>query len=94
MTKGALMAFENDNGLTADGVPGPQVWNALITAAVQGKSSTFGYTFVQVSEGSPESQSTVAQRQHGRLRRPSTPGIAQAPTAQGTFAVFEHAARR
>jgi len=90
MTKGAIMAFENSNGMTADGVPGPQVWNALITDAVQGKTNTFGYTFVQVSEGSPESQSTW---HNGKtvVSGPVNTGIPAAPTAQGVFAVFEHA---
>ena len=32
MTRGAVMAFENDQGLPADGVAGPDVWKALIAA--------------------------------------------------------------
>jgi lipoprotein-anchoring transpeptidase ErfK/SrfK len=90
MTRGAIMAFENNNGMTADGVAGPQVWQALITAAVQGKSNTFGYTFVQVSEGSPESQSTW-HNGNTVVTGPVNTGIPAAPTAQGVFAVFEHA---
>ena len=77
--------------MTADGVPGPQVWNALITAAVEGKSNTFGYTFVSGERGQPREPVDVAQRQDRRLRGPSTPASRQAPTAQGVFAVFEHA---
>jgi lipoprotein-anchoring transpeptidase ErfK/SrfK len=90
MTRGAIMAFENNNGMTPDGIAGPQVWNALITAAVQGKSNTFGYTLVQVNEGSPESQTTW---HNGKtvVSGPVNTGIPQAPTAQGVFAVFEHA---
>jgi lipoprotein-anchoring transpeptidase ErfK/SrfK len=90
MTKGAIMMFEDQHGMTADGVPGPEVWNALITAAVKNENNTFGYTFVQVSEGSPESQSTWHD---GRVvvSGPVNTGIPQAPTAQGVFAVFEHA---
>jgi lipoprotein-anchoring transpeptidase ErfK/SrfK len=90
MTRGAIMAFENSNGMTADGIAGPEVWKALITAAVEGHNNTFGYTFVQVSEGSPESQSTW---HNGRVvvSGPVNTGIPQAPTAKGVFAVFEHA---
>ncbi len=90
MTKGAIMAFQNANGLTADGDPGPELWKALITAAVANHNNTFGYTFVQVSEGSPESQSTW---HNGKtvVSGPVNTGIPQAPTAQGVFAVFEHA---
>jgi hypothetical protein len=90
MTRGAVMMFEDQHGMTADGVPGPQVWNALITAAVQGKSNPFGYTFVQVSEGSPESQSTWHSGKTV-VSGPVNTGIPAAPTAQGVFAVFEHA---
>jgi len=90
MTRGAVMAFENSQGMVPDGVPGPQVWKALINAAVHGQRSTFGYTFVQVSEGSPETESTWHD---GRTVEsgPVNTGIAAAPTAQGLFAVFEHA---
>jgi peptidoglycan hydrolase-like protein with peptidoglycan-binding domain len=90
MTKGAIMAFENTEGMTADGVPGPQVWNALITAAVKGQINTFGYTFVSVSEGSPETESTWHSGKTVVSGLVNT-GIPDAPTAQGVFAVFEHA---
>ena len=33
MTQGALMAFQNDHGLTTDGVAGPSVWKTLFAAA-------------------------------------------------------------
>ncbi|MBV9605349.1 MAG: L,D-transpeptidase family protein [Solirubrobacterales bacterium] len=90
MTKGAIMAFEDNNGLTPDGSPGPEVWKALITAAAEGHANTFGYTFVQVSEGSPESQSTWHNGNVVVSGAVNT-GIPAAPTAQGVFAVFEHA---
>jgi len=90
MTKAAIMAFENTNGMTADGIPGPQVWNALITAAVKGQNNTFGYTFVQVSEGSPETESTWHNGKTVESGLVNT-GVPSMPTAQGTFAVFEHA---
>jgi peptidoglycan hydrolase-like protein with peptidoglycan-binding domain len=90
MTKGAIMAFENANGMTADGIPGPAVWKALITAAAEGHNNTFGYTFVQVNEGSPETQSTWHSGKTV-VSGPVNTGIPAAPTAKGTFAVFEHA---
>jgi peptidoglycan hydrolase-like protein with peptidoglycan-binding domain len=90
MTKAAIMAFENSNGMTADGVAGPQVWNALITAAVKGQINSFGYTFVQVSEGSPETESTWHNGKTVASGLVNT-GVPGAATAQGTFAVFEHA---
>jgi lipoprotein-anchoring transpeptidase ErfK/SrfK len=90
MTKGAVMAFENDHGITADGVAGPMTWRALIAAAAAGHRSTFGYTFVMVSEASPESIN-VWHSGKTVVTGPVNTGIPQAPTAKGTFAVFEHA---
>jgi peptidoglycan hydrolase-like protein with peptidoglycan-binding domain len=90
MTKGAVMAFENDHGLTTDGTAGPAVWKALIAAELAGHRSSFGYTFVMVSEGSPESESTW---HNGRtvVSGAVNTGIPAAPTAQGVFPVFLHA---
>jgi peptidoglycan hydrolase-like protein with peptidoglycan-binding domain len=89
VTKGAIMAFENDRGMTADGVAGPSVWKALISAEIAGKRSAFGYTFVTVSEGSPESQSTW---HNGRVvvSGPVNTGIPSRPTALGMYPVFLH----
>src|SRR5436305_11299618 len=90
MTKGVVMTYENEHGLATDATPGPAVWKALITAAVAGKRSTFGYTFVMVSEGSPE---TLTMWHSGKTEFtvPVNTGIPQAPTATGTYPVFEHA---
>ena len=91
MTRGALMAFENGDGLSADGVAGPDVWKALITAVDSGKGvSTAGYTYVMVDKGtSPES---LRLWHSGRIAVTASvnTGIAQAPTASGTYPVFEH----
>jgi hypothetical protein len=88
MTRGALMAFESDNDLTADGIAGPQVWRALIDAAVKGKQSSFGYTFVSVSESSQSLD--LWHNGHTVLTTPVNTGIASAPTATGTYPVYEH----
>ncbi len=90
MTQGAVMAFENDEGMTADGVAGAQVWKALLAAQMAGHKSTFGYTFVTVSEGSPETETTWHSG-HTVASGPVNTGIPATPTAQGTFPVFEHA---
>jgi lipoprotein-anchoring transpeptidase ErfK/SrfK len=82
------MAFESDHGMTPDGSAGPGVWNALINAVIQGKHSASGYTFVSVSEGSQ----SLALWHNGRtiLTTPVNTGISSAPTAKGTYPVFEH----
>jgi peptidoglycan hydrolase-like protein with peptidoglycan-binding domain len=90
LTRGAVMAFENDHGLAPDGVAGPIVWRSLIDAAIKGQHSSFGYTFVHVSENSPESIN-VWHSGKTVVAGPANTGIPQAPTAKGVFAVFEHA---
>jgi len=89
LTKGAVMAFEQDHDLPTDGVAGPDVWKALINAAVAGNKSTFGYTFVMVSETLPEN---IKVWHNGKIvvHGAANTGISAAPTATGTFAVYEH----
>ncbi len=91
LTKGAVMAFEGDNGLATDGIAGPVVWKALISATLKNQASTFGYTYVYVTEGSPEQ---IAVWHNGKtvVSGPVNTGIAQAPTALGIYAVYEHIA--
>jgi len=90
ITKGAVMAFENDHGMTTNGVASGAVWSALIGAALAGHRSTFGYTFVTVSEGSPETESTW---HNGRVAMSGlvNTGIPGAATALGVYPVFLHA---
>jgi peptidoglycan hydrolase-like protein with peptidoglycan-binding domain len=90
MTRGAIMAFENDHGMTTDGVAGTAVWKALIAATLAGKKSNFGYTFVQISEGSPETEQTWHSGKTV-VSGPVNTGISVAPTATGVYPVFEHA---
>ncbi len=88
MTQGALMAFENDHGLTPDGVTGPQVWHSLIQAAIAGKGSGFGYTFVNVSLSGQ--QLNLWHNGHTVVTTAVNTGISSRPTAPGTFPVYEH----
>jgi len=88
MTRGALMAFENDHGLTADGIAGAAVWRSLINAAISGKASSFGYSFVTVSLSSQ----SLNLWHDGRtiVTTPVNTGISSRPTASGTYPVYEH----
>jgi lipoprotein-anchoring transpeptidase ErfK/SrfK len=88
LTKGAVMSFENQHEMTADGVAGAAVWRALLADAVAHRDYSFGYTFVDVSEESE----TLDLWHDGRtvMTTPVNTGIAGAPTAKGTFAVYEH----
>ncbi len=86
--RGALMAFEEAHGLTTDGLAGATVWRALLRAAIAERRASAGYTYVMVSEGSE----SLALWHDGsvRLTTPVNTGIASAPTALGTYPVYEH----
>jgi peptidoglycan hydrolase-like protein with peptidoglycan-binding domain len=88
MTRGAVMAFENDEGLAPDGDAGPSVWRALIGAVSSSHVSSFGYTFVSVDKSSQNL--SLWHNGHTVMSTAVNTGIASAPTASGTFAVFEH----
>lgn len=87
---GAVMAFENDHGLTADGIAGPQVWRALIAATIAGRRTTASYSYVSVDEATQR----LVLWHNGRdtLTTPVNTGGPGTPTAKGTFPVFEHIA--
>jgi hypothetical protein len=88
MTQGALMAFENDHAMTADGVAGAAVWKALIDAKVAGHRSSFGYSFVNVSLSGQ--QLNLWHNGKTLVTTPVNTGIASRPTDPGTFPVYEH----
>ena len=89
VTRAAVMRFEDAHGLATDGVAGPHVWRALLRDDLAGRRSNAGYSYVLVHETVPQSLSLW---HNGRvlLTSPGNTGIAQAPTAPGTWPVFEH----
>ena len=89
ITEGAVMRYENVHGLGTDGVAGPQVWRDLLHDDLAGRRSDAGYSYVLVHETVPQSL-TLWHDGHVILTSPGNTGIASAPTAQGTWPVFEH----
>jgi hypothetical protein len=89
IVKGAVMKFENENGLTVDGLAGPTVWHKLLGDAIARKRLTSGYSYVYVHREVPE---TATLWHNGRtiISSPANTGISGAETELGTFAVFEH----
>jgi L,D-transpeptidase catalytic domain len=91
VTRGALMAFENEHELelSTTGEISAQDWRALIDAEIAHQKSTFGYTYVTVSEGSPES---LALWHDGSILMSTAvnTGIPEAPTELGSFPVYDH----
>jgi hypothetical protein len=88
LTRGAIMALENRHEMTADGEAGSAVWKALLADAIAQRHYTFGYSFVNVNEGSQ----SLSVWHDGRtvMTTPVNTGIASRPTETGTFAVYEH----
>ena len=84
---GAIRAFENQQGLTMDGVAGPTVWRDLMRAAAKGHSNPAGYTYALASKASPETL-TIWHNGHVVLHTLANTGISVAPTADGTYPVY------
>ncbi len=89
ITRGAVMMFEDEHGLTVDAFAGPKVWNALLADALAGKRRTDGYSYVYVHTHLPQ---LLTLWHNGKvvLTSPGNTGIPAAPTQPGTFPVFEH----
>lgn len=88
LDRGAITGFEADHGLPADGVAGPKVWQALLTAAAQYQPDTHGYSYAIASKGSPETL-TIWHNGKKVFSSLANTGIAVAPTVDGTFPVYE-----
>ena len=89
ITRGAIMMFQHDHELTVDAFAGPQVWQALVADAIAAKRRTDGYSYVYVHRSVPQ---LLTLWHNGRvvLTSPGNTGVPAAPTALGTFPVFEH----
>jgi hypothetical protein len=93
LVEGALMSYQERNGLEVDGVAGPEVWEAIMKSVIAGdvkpeKGAGNGYSWAYVSESSPE---TVGIWHNGKwvLKGLSAnTGIAGAETELGTNNVY------
>ncbi len=86
-TRGLIMSFEADHGLTPNGNLGPSLWNALLVALQANTVNTGGYNFALANKTVPE---TLTVWHDGKvvIKSPANTGIAQSPTADGTFTVY------
>jgi peptidoglycan hydrolase-like protein with peptidoglycan-binding domain len=90
ITKGAVMNFENQNGLTVDGLAGTHVWSTLLTDLAAGKTNADPYTYVFVSKQLPEALTLFENGVPTIVNTPVNTGAPGADTADGTYPVFEH----
>jgi peptidoglycan hydrolase-like protein with peptidoglycan-binding domain len=88
ITVGAIRAFESENHLTMDGEAGPSVWSALLSDVASGRKNTNGYSYAYASKSLPESL-TIWHDGREVLHSVANTGIPAAPTADGTYPVYE-----
>jgi peptidoglycan hydrolase-like protein with peptidoglycan-binding domain len=86
--RGALMNFQSVNDLPTTGIADAATWSDLITAVQSNKVDPTTYDYVSVSEGSPEGL-TLYVGNHVKFTTPVNTGISAAPTATGTYPVYE-----
>src|SRR5262249_121353 len=77
--RGAVMMYQSDHDLAVDGVPGPQVWGALIADAIAGTRKTDGYSYVYVHRNVPQSLN-LWHNGSVILSSPGNTGVPAAPT--------------
>jgi peptidoglycan hydrolase-like protein with peptidoglycan-binding domain len=90
ITKGAVMNFENQNGLTVDGLAGKDVWSALLADVASGKVNADPYVYVLVSKQLPENLTLYENGAPTMVNIPVNTGAPGADTVDGTYPVFEH----
>jgi hypothetical protein len=88
LLKGAVMAFQSAHGMLPTGVVTAKVWSALFKAGVAGQQNASGYTYALASKTLPESL-TIWHNGHQVFHSLANTGIPVAPTADGTFPVYE-----
>jgi hypothetical protein len=93
LVEGALMSFEERNGLEVDGLAGPVVWEALMKAVIAGekkptKGTESGFTWVSVSESSPETVTVWHNGKYVLTGLSANTGIPGAETELGTHNVY------
>ena len=81
ITRGAVMSFEDEHGLTTDGIAGPEVWTALLQAAGAGQDDPQPYGYVYVSESLPESATVYQNGGPRSTPRWPTPASPRPPPA-------------
>ena len=90
ITKAAVMTFENQNGLTVDGLAGPMVWSTLLSDVAANKVDTAPYTYVLVTKVLPENLTLYDNGTAQYTNIPVNTGAPGADTTDGTYPVFEH----
>jgi peptidoglycan hydrolase-like protein with peptidoglycan-binding domain len=88
LVNGAIRAFEFNQGLTMDGIAGPEVWTKLLKAVAKDETNPNGYSYALTTQG--ESNESLQVWHDGKrvLETPANTGIPASPTSDGTFPVY------
>jgi lipoprotein-anchoring transpeptidase ErfK/SrfK len=89
-TEGALTVFEASRGIESSetsGVSNARIWESLLAAETENHRNPSPYTFVTVSESSPETLE-VHRGSHVVLTTPANTGVPGAETPTGIFPIF------
>jgi len=92
-TRGLVMSFQADHGLTPNGHVGAGLWGTLLSALGANTLNTGGYNYALANKTAPESL-TVYHDGRVVLRSSANTGIAGSPTPDGTFAVYTRLRRQ
>jgi len=90
ITKGAVMALEDQNGLAVDAIAGARVWTVLLDDVAKGITDPAPYDYVAVSKVEPESLTLWVDGAPKFAGIPVNTGAPGADTTDGTYEVFEH----
>ncbi len=87
MTRGALMSFEQFNGLDDNGLANPLLWPTLLKDVAAQKLDPHRYSWIEVSKQLPE---TLWLYENGKvvLTSPTNTGIAGLGTQSGTYPIY------
>jgi hypothetical protein len=85
---GALYGFQADHNLTIDGKLTTVTWAALLKAAAADQKDTHGYSYAIASKHLPETL-TIWHNGKKVFSSAANTGIGVAPTADGTYPVYE-----
>ncbi len=90
-TEGALTVFEAGHGIESNGesssVSNERIWESLLAAETDDRRNPSPYTFVTVSESSPETLE-VHRGSHVVLTTPANTGVPGAETPTGIFPIY------
>ena len=89
-TQGAVMMFENLNGLATDGIAGPEVWNDLLKALGRHQMDPNPWDWVYVQKTPEPEQVFVFSNGKMVFQTPANTGATGFVTPDGSWPVYLH----